>query len=107
MNTLSVKAFKSAWVVSWSQREPARRSICMDGAADQWSFVAVDLEDFSGQWVEFRLRFGTEGQGGPFAWRLDDIAMAQVEECPPILVFSDGFESADLGRWSPHVPQLS
>ncbi len=65
--------------------------------------VLVDLEDFAGQTLRWRWRFGADGSIGDTGWYVDDVRIFHPTACGPGLLFADGFESGDVSRWDEEV----
>ncbi len=69
-----------------------------------WQQHAADLAAFSGQTVQVRWIFSTDGSVTAEGWYIDDVTVTHVQvpgQCVPGGgIFSDGFESGDFSAWS-------
>jgi len=54
--------------------------------------------------ARIRFRIQTDSNTTEDGWHIDDILVRGAEDLPPVLVFSDGFESGDTSAWTSASP---
>ncbi len=72
------------------------------GDPQDWLESVVDLDDYAGETIRFRLRLGTDSSVGHEGWYVDDVVIQGCAESAPL--FIDGFESGDTSLWTWATP---
>ncbi len=99
--------FDIGWIEVSANGGPWQR---LDGYArtgfdTQWSRVEIDLAVLDGV-ADARVRFRLITDGGTVddGWHIDDIRVRAFPQGLTAEIFSDGFESGDVGAWTLAVP---
>jgi hypothetical protein len=75
-----------------------------NGAIGPMTRVTVDLTSFAGSPVQLRWHEGDDESLQGTGWYVDSVGVSKVGVCAKNDVFSNGFESGDLGAWSGTAP---
>ncbi|REJ73008.1 MAG: hypothetical protein DWQ36_22405 [Acidobacteria bacterium] len=75
-----------------------------NGDSGDFIETVVDLDDFAGQTIHLRWRFGCDSSVSDVGWWVDDFEISTATECTADGIFADGFESGDTTMWSLTTP---
>src|SRR4051812_26345003 len=88
---------------SFSNPLGGKRAWC-NGTIGPMTRVTVDLTAFAGSPLKLRWHEGDDESIAVTGWYVDSVNAANVAVCAPNGLFSDGFESGDLGGWGGKAP---
>jgi hypothetical protein len=95
--------FNGTIVAGFSNPLAGKRGWC-GGTLGPMTRVTVNLAALGGAPVQLRWHAGDDESNPAIGWYVDSVSVANVGACTKNDVFSDGFESGDLGVWSGKAP---
>ncbi len=88
---------------SYSNPLAGKRAWCM-GTIGPLTRVTVSLAAYAGSPVQLRWHEGDDSSLASIGWYVDSVSVANAGVCSVSPIFSDGFESGDLGAWGGKAP---